>query len=327
MSRASRRLRKSRNKKVSAADTARKGKAEQQMEMRKMEEAKMQAGTAPAGTIEHMQEKFDNDDFLGVLQDLTELIEDKCYDPKALYLGAYSYFMQGDYVRAAALVNDALQFAPQDVEARILLARICMLEDRSDDGLAIFDFVLEHYANQLTTDQHDDVEDILDYYAQNDPEHIAKDFPHIAAFMHVDVATVDGASQTGVGSDIEDAVIAESEPVNQAEEPVTSAETVAEPLANGTDIEAEVEQVMAADIALAAKVRLLNNFAGAHYAAGDLEAAQQELKQALTIDGQSATTIRNMAVLLKDQGKADLAWQVAARLPETDFLLLAYLKK
>ena len=287
----------------------------------------MQAGTAPAGTIERMQEKFDNDDFLGVLQDLTELIEDKCYDPKALYLGAYSYFMQGDYVRAAALVNDALQFAPQDVEARILLARICMLEDRSDDGLAIFDFVLEHYANQLTTDQHDDVEDILDYYAQNDPEHIAKDFPHIAAFMHVDVATVDGASQTGVGSDIEDAVIAESEPVNQAEEPVTSAETVAEPLANGTDIEAEVEQVMAADIALAAKVRLLNNFAGAHYAAGDREAAQQELKQALTIDGQSATTIRNMAVLLKDQGKADLAWQVAARLPETDFLLLAYLKK
>ena len=292
-----------------------------------MEEAKMQAGTAPAGTIERMQEKFDNDDFLGVLQDLTELIEDKCYDPKALYLGAYSYFMQGDYVRAAALVNDTLQFAPQDVETRILLARICMLEDRSDDGLAIFDFVLEHYADQLTTEQHDEVEDILDYYAQNDPEHIAKDFPHIAAFMHVDVATVDGASQTGVGSDIEDAVIAESEPVNQAEEPVTSAETVAEPLANGTDIEAEVEQVMAADIALAAKVCLLNNFAGAHYAAGDLEAAQQELKQALTIDGQSATTIRNMAVLLKDQGKADLAWQVAARLPETDFLLLAYLKK
>lgn len=291
-----------------------------------MEKAKMQAGTAPAGTIERMQEKFDNDDFLGVLQDLTELIEDKCYDPKALYLGAYSYFMQGDYVRAAALVNDALQFAPQDVEARILLARICMLEDRSDDGLAIFDFVLEHYADQLTTEQHDDVEDILDYYAQNDPEHIAKDFPHIAAFMHVAATLAGGTSQAAAEPGIEDAVIAEPEPANQAAEAVTSAEPAAESV-DETDIEAEIEQVMAADMALAAKVRLLNNFAGAHYVAGELEAAQQELKQALKIDGQSATTIRNMAVLLKDQGKADLAWQVAARLPETDFLLLAYLKK
>ena len=286
----------------------------------------MQAGKAPAGSIERMQEKFDNDDFLGVLQDLTELINSGCYDPKALYLGAYSYFMQGDYVRAAALVNDTLQFAPQDVETRILLARICMLEDRSDDGLAIFDFVLEHYADQLTTEQHDDVEDILDYYAQNDPEHIAKDFPHIAAFMHVAATLAGGTSQAAAEPGIEDAVIAEPEPANQAAEAVTSAEPAAESV-DETDIEAEIEQVMAADMALAAKVRLLNNFAGAHYVAGELEAAQQELKQALKIDGQSATTIRNMAVLMKDQGKADLAWQVAAQLPETDFLLLAYLKK
>ncbi len=286
----------------------------------------MQAGKAPAGTIERMQEKFDNDDFLGVLQDLTELINSGCYDPKALYLGAYSYFMQGDYVRAAALVNDTLQFTPQDVETRILLARICMLEDRSDDGLAIFDFVLEHYADQLTLEQHDDVEDILDYYAQNEPEHIAKDFPHIAAFMHVAAAPAGGTSQAAAESGIEDAVIAEPEPASQAAGAVTSAEPAAES-ADETDIEAEIEQVMAADMALAAKVRLLNNFAGAHYVAGELEAAQQELRKALTIDDQSVTTIRNMAVLLKDQGKADLAWQVAAQLPETDFLLLAYLKK
>ena len=275
----------------------------------------MQAGKAPAGTIERMQEKFDNDDFLGVLQDLTELIDSGCYDPKALYLGAYSYFMQGDYVRAAALVNDVLQFAPQDIEARILLARICMLEDRSDDGLAIFDFVLEHYADQLTLEQHNDVEDILDYYVQNEPEHIAKDFPHIAAFMHRDTAVCE---DIGAGSVIEDARI---EMPEETDAGAGEESSVAEP-----DGKAEIEQIMATEVSLAEKVRLLNNFAGGHYAAGEYAIAQQELKQALTLDDQSVTTIRNMAVLLKDQGQSELALQVAAQLPEADFLLLAYLK-
>lgn len=309
MSRASRKMRKNRNYQAQAkkvADVA-------------IEEADtMQAGKAPVETIRHMQEMFDRDDFLGVLQELIHLLQERCYDPEAMYLGAYSYFMQGDYVRAVSLVEDVLHFAPQDVKARILLARICMLEDRSDDGLAIFDYIIEHAEDRLTDEQLDDIKDILDYYAQNEADHIAKEFPHIASFMQV----------VPSGAEI---LPKEDEPLIEDAEIETDAGTLessdAESSAGETAAEDEIRQVMAADITLVEKVRLLNCFAGAHYAAGEYEAAGQVLKKAIAIDGQSVCSLRNMAVLLKDQGQKDRALQVAAQLPETDFLLLTYLKK
>ena len=75
------------------------------------------------------------------------------------------------------------------------------------------------------------------------------------------------------------------------------------------------------------KVRLLNVFAGAHFAAGEHEAAAVLLSAALDIDAADPETLRNLAVLAKCMGESDKALAIVAKLPQTDFLLLDYLRR
>ena len=79
-----------------------------------------------------------------------------------MYDGAYAYFMLGDYPRAINWVNTTLSYDSAHVQARILLGRICILEDRTEDGLAILDFVLENCRSVIPEASLDEMEEILE---------------------------------------------------------------------------------------------------------------------------------------------------------------------
>ena len=58
--------------------------------------------------------------------------------PKECYADvARAYFELGDYKRAADWVSNALSMDPGNVDVRILLARICQRERRTDDALKL----------------------------------------------------------------------------------------------------------------------------------------------------------------------------------------------
>lgn len=319
MSKASRRMMKQRNRQASAKAKEVQKNAQQLTEM----EAK------------DLQHLFETEQYADYINRLAEIVQEGHYDEDALYRGAYSYFMLGDYLRAANMVNDVLTVSPMHLEARILLARICLLDDRTDDGLAIFDFILEHFKEQLTEAQTDDLKDVLDYYANTETENIRKNFPHVVRFLQaaglmpeIAAAEVQDAPQAETAA-IECAPVPETvEAVEaEAEEPSLDSATASESAA--PDAAAEIAQVMAQQISLADKVRLLNAFAAAHFMAGAAEyaAAREELEQALQLDTASAETLRNLAVLAKCQGEAEKAWAFAAKLPTSDFLLMAFLEK
>lgn len=273
-------------------------------------------GRAAEAQRQHMQELLDKEDYVGVLQGLADLVQAECYDTDMMYLGAYSYFMQGDYTRSASMLSSILTLAPQHLAARILLACICMLEDRADDGLAIFDFIAEHFAEQLTQKQREDIEDIADYYVQTEREHVLHDFPALAAFMGlIEEAQIEKAIP---------AVENDREVLPSTEKEAEQGEKQAEPAYIG-GVSKEIASVMGQPIALTEKVRLLNAFAAAHFAAGSYLEAHQELEKALHIDEKSDMTIRNMAVLLKRQGDGERAVAVASQLSQPDFLLLDFL--
>ena len=59
------------------------------------------------------------------------MIEQGIEDPDAFYDASYAYFMSGDYERATQWVDNTLRLAPQHLGARILLARICFLQERT----------------------------------------------------------------------------------------------------------------------------------------------------------------------------------------------------
>lgn len=319
MSKASRRMMKQRNRQASAKAKEVQKNAQQLTEM----EAK------------DLQHLFETEQYADYINRLAEIVQEGHYDEDALYRGAYSYFMLGDYLRAANMVNDVLTVSPMHLEARILLARICLLDDRTDDGLAIFDFILEHFKEQLTEAQTDDLKDVLDYYANTETENIRKNFPHVVRFLQaaglmpeIAAAEVQDAPQAETAA-IECAPVPETVEAVEAEAEEPSLDSAAASESPAPDAAAEIAQVMAQQISLADKVRLLNAFAAAHFMAGAAEyaAAQAELEQALHLDTASAETLRNLAVLAKCQGETDKAWNFAAKLPTSDFLLMAFLGK
>ena len=70
----------------------------------------------------------------------------------------------------------------------------------------------------------------------------------------------------------------------------------------------------------------LNAFAGAAYVKDDYAGARELLTAALELDPGCDVTLRNMALLLHEIGEREKALQVAAKMGQTDFMLLRTLK-
>lgn len=127
------------------------------------------------------EEKYD--EALSVIAGLANLQGLDRAEADIMYDAAYCYFMTGDYERAATWINNTLTYEPVHKKARILLARLCILEDRTEDGLAIFDYVLEHWADGLTEAEKDELEEILEYYGRSEADKIKQHYPHVAVFL------------------------------------------------------------------------------------------------------------------------------------------------
>lgn len=294
---------------------------------------------------------FEQGDYADVINVLAKVVERGQQTAEDLYRGAFSYFMIGDYTRAAGMVSTVLSLAPENIDARILLARLCLLEDRAEDALAIFDFLFEHVTGGFTAEQSDQLEDLLAYYLENEREQICRDFPHIAAHYHLKAAE---GPETGAADEAAAALVKPASaaapkavlgaPAEPAPYPcVVSGETLAAApeetalagaetseaasAAAAEDVAAEErERVLSGSLPVAEKLRLLNAFAAGHFAAGEYAAAELLLSAALRLDTADAATLRNLAVLMKCSGDEERAMAFAAKLPQADFLLLAFLR-
>ena len=132
-----------------------------------------------------LEEKMEAEDFAGALDTLAELIQLNCRDAAIMYSGAYAYFMLGDYDRAAKWVDNTLKFAPDHIDARILLARLCIMEDKTDEALAIFDFLVKNFISGMSEEQKDAISETAEYYGEDDPVKIWADYPALAKFLQL----------------------------------------------------------------------------------------------------------------------------------------------
>ena len=228
------------------------------------------------------------------LETLAELIGKKCYEPEVLYQGAQAYFYMGDYERAASWVGNTLQYAPHHVEARLLLAKICLLEDRSEDAMELYTFVLRNYADSLGKDDLEQIKEGADYTWRTDRQWLADKYPLVAKLWE---------KRT------------EAEKHKREEIPIVSEAEM--PLAGSI-----IEQIIGKDVSLLEKINLFNAFAGSYLIVHDYAAAEELLAKALELDAYHQQTLINMAVLAKMQGKEEKALTFAAKLPQTDFRLL-----
>lgn len=310
-------------------------KSSRKLHKKKEKAAQVQFRQRDAGLREQMKEQMESGDYAEALTSLADLVKDNSYDPDLMYDGAYCYFMVGDYERATKWVDMVMDLAPYHIPARILLARLCIINEREEGALALADVLLAGSREMLTEDQAQDLNDILEYYYRCEPERIRKDYPHVAEF-------VAGEESTAVRPTVEPPVpsVKEAEPVPSeplpealaeakqaapAQEATVEEKTTQQPVSE-TDVEGELKAIAEKAVPLQAKIHLYNVFAGGYFYQKNYEAAWKFLTEALKIDQLDAETLRNMALLCHEQGDKEKAQQFAAQLPQTDFLFLSALR-
>ena len=320
------------------------GKASKKVKRQLQKKAGEQQVKLCQGKEAELEAAFDREDYVKALDILAELITAKDIKPDLMYKGAYSYFMLGDYDRAAQWVTNTLNYAPDDIDTRILLARLCFIQNRHDDGLAIYDFLVEHYRHSMSQEQTGQIIDSSEYYVRREAEKLRQKFPHLADFLSIAPPDAEEAAASTVSTAVKPAAAATDggsalsalqrlkaklQAMQNREEPVADAgqtqDTAADEVPamdNGTKI-AEIES---RECSLREKVQLLNKFAAGFFVSDDYSSAAEFLTAALKIDAHDNQTLKNMALTQAALGNSDKAQAFAANLQEADFLLLQLLK-
>ena len=234
--------------------------------------------------------------------------------PKECYADvARAYFELGDYKRAADWVSNALSVDPGNVDVRILLARICQRERRTDDALKLYENILAAHTAALTAAQRAEIEQRAGLDARLAQDKTRTAYPHLAALLGLAPAPA--------------APTVPSVPASSGTAPIAPVSVPAAPAAQSSgSAKAQAAQIMAQSIRPAEKMAALNAFAGAAYVKDDYAGARELLTAALELDPGCDVTLRNMALLLHEIGEREKALQVAAKMGQTDFMLLRTLK-
>ena len=234
--------------------------------------------------------------------------------PKECYADvARAYFELGDYKRAADWVSNALSVDPGNVDVRILLARICQRERRTDDALKLYENILAVHAAVLTAAQRAEIEQRAGLDARLAQDKTRTAYPHLATLL--------GLAPAPAASTVPAA------PAVSAAAPIAPVSVPAAPAAQSSgSAKAQAAQILAQPIRPAEKMAALNAFAGAAYVKDDYAGARELLTAALELDPGCDVTLRNMALLLHEMGEREKALQVAAKMGQTDFMLLRTLK-
>lgn len=162
------------------------GKAARKMKKKQVQAETAQSRQANARWETLLAEQMKAGKYAEAIETLAELVKGDDIEPEFMYDAAYAYFMVGDYERAGQWINHTLSYAPGHIPVRILLARLLILQERQDDGLAVFDFVLDKGADTLTEAQRDEIEEIVEFYGRSEGEKIRRLYPHIAALLKLE---------------------------------------------------------------------------------------------------------------------------------------------
>ncbi len=296
-----------------------------------------------------MKEQFESEEYVDAMDTMAEIAQRKKMDPEIMLMGATCYFMTGDYDRATTWINNTLTYDPQNVGARILLGRMCIVQDNWEQGLAVLNFVAENQQMAMSDTNKEDFKKILEYCNLNIKDEMAK-FPALVTYFkdncepNEKVSEEDGNGKAKAAVDRLKALLNKSKgqksDVQPVQEQTKVATTMAEPVPAKTasttkttesndnnDTATEfMDKVMSSNISLREKVQSLNNYASGLYLNDDYAGALVLLKKALEMDSGDPFVLRNTAyvcVAMKDKEKA-LAF--AKALPMVDFGLLKAIK-
>ncbi len=199
------------------------GKAARRMKKKEEQAKAAETRQENARWEEKLKKQMAAGQYAEAIETLAELVKGNDIKPEFMYDAAYAYFMVGDYERAGQWINNTLTYEPGNIPVRILLARLLILQEREDDGLAIFDFVLDKGLAALTEEQKDEIEEIVEFYGRSEREKVQRNYPHIAAFLKLEAAAPGTRDVGSILASLKAKVAAAGEAAGNAVEEATAA--------------------------------------------------------------------------------------------------------
>lgn len=284
-----------------------------------------------------MQQLMQSKDYATALEVMAEIAGTGQMDTETMYWGAKCYFLLGDYDRAAKWLDNTLSRQADYMPAQVLLSALCIAQKRYEDALKLGEYILAKGEEQMTEEDRAVLEKGLKYVAAIQKA-LFKDYPACRNFVGITdeaanaldklrklmdefkqgggLANVSSVDETGKEAD-------GAENGNEGEElPAEVAQPCREDAADAFDTDKAVTEIMAKEVSLREKIRLLNAFAGGCYQAGDYQSAFELLSAALQLDAHDDTVLKNIAYTCLAADEKEQALEYASKMTMVDFALL-----
>ena len=129
-----------------------------------------------------MQQFMEAEDYTAAMDVMAEMAANKQMDGEIMYWGAQCYFFTGDFERAEKWVNNALNNSYNSGGLKMLLATLCMTEERNEDAFTLCDVVLTEGIEGMSKQDQEIFDNFMDNISYGYDELVAQ-YPNISEYL------------------------------------------------------------------------------------------------------------------------------------------------
>lgn len=148
----------------------------------RMKKRNNQAKQVLTGLKHDMQQLMEAEDYTAAMDVMAEMAANKQMDGEIMYWGAQCYFFTGDFERAEKWVNNALNNGYNSVGLKMLLATLCMSEERNEDAFKLCEAVLTEGIEGMSKQDQEIFDNFMDNISYGYDELVAE-YPKISKYL------------------------------------------------------------------------------------------------------------------------------------------------
>lgn len=148
----------------------------------RMKKRNNQAKQVLAGLKHDMQQFMETEDYAAAMDVMAEMATNKQMDGEIMYWGAQCYFFTGDFERAEKWVNNALNNGYNGVGLKMLLATLCMADERNKDAFKLCDAVLTEGIEGMSQQDQEIFDNFMDNISYGYDE-LVSEYPKISEYL------------------------------------------------------------------------------------------------------------------------------------------------
>lgn len=159
----------------------------------RMKKRNNQARQVLAGLKHDMQQMMAAEDYTAAMDIMAEMAANKHMDGEIMYWGAQCYFFTGDFERAEKWVNNALNNGYNSVGVKMLLATLCMADERNEDAFKLCEAVLTEGIEGMSQQEQEIFDNFMDNISYGYDELVAE-YSKISEYLQKKQADIEANS-------------------------------------------------------------------------------------------------------------------------------------